>query len=120
MEHILLGLLCEEEGLAASVLESLGLTIEAVRGEVAHIVGSGDELTTGQLPFTPRAKKVLDLSLREAVDLGHNYIGTEHILLALVRENSGVAAAILDDFGLTAQKIARATLTKLGVAPSRW
>jgi hypothetical protein len=97
-EHLLLGLLREEEGLAARVLESLDVTVEEVRAQVARIVGQGDEATTGQIPFTPRAKKVLDLSLREAKSLGHNYIGTEHILLGLVRENEGVAARILLDF----------------------
>src|SRR5207237_1339240 len=83
-EHILLGLLREEEGLAARVLESLDITVEEVRAQVARIVGQGDEVTTGQIPFTPRAKKVLELALREALSLGHNYIGTEHILLGLV------------------------------------
>ena len=83
-EHILLGLLREEEGLAARVLESLDITVEEVRAQVARIVGQGDEVTTGQIPFTPRAKKVLELALREALSLGHNYIGTEHILLALL------------------------------------
>src|ERR687885_82045 len=82
-EHILLGLLREEEGLAARVLESLDITVEEVRAQVARIVGQGDEVTTGQIPFTPRAKKVLELALREALSLGHNYIGTEHILLGL-------------------------------------
>jgi ATP-dependent Clp protease ATP-binding subunit ClpC len=96
-EHILLGLLREEEGLAARVLESLDITVEEVRAQVARIVGQGDEVTTGQIPFTPRAKKVLELALREALSLGHNYIGTEHILLGLVRENEGVAARILLD-----------------------
>src|SRR5277367_815046 len=91
-EHILLGLLREEEGLAARVLESLDITVERVRGQVVRIVGSGEEVTSGQIPFTPRAKKVLELALREALSLGHNYIGTEHILLGLVRENEGVAA----------------------------
>ena len=80
-EHILLGLLREEEGLAARVLESLDITVEEVRAQVARIVGQGDEVTSGQIPFTPRAKKVLELALREALSLGHNYIGTEHILL---------------------------------------
>ena len=104
-EHILLGLLREEEGLAARVLESLDITVEEVRAQVARIVGQGDEVTTGQIPFTPRAKKVLELSLREALQLGHNYIGTEHILLGLVRENEGVAARILLDFDADAEKI---------------
>ena len=102
-EHILLGLLREEEGLAARVLESLDITVEEVRAQVARIVGQGDEVTTGQIPFTPRAKKVLELALREALSLGHNYIGTEHILLGLVRENEGVAARILLDFDADAE-----------------
>jgi ATP-dependent Clp protease ATP-binding subunit ClpA len=104
-EHILLGLLREEEGLAARVLESLDITVEEVRAQIARIVGQGDEVTTGQIPFTPRAKKVLELALREALSLGHNYIGTEHILLGLVRENEGVAARILLDFDADAEKI---------------
>src|SRR5690242_8228844 len=103
-EHILLGLLREEEGLAARVLDSLDITVEEVRAQVARIVGQGDEVTTGQIPFTPRAKKVLELALREALSLGHNYIGTEHILLGLVRENEGVAARILLDFDADAEK----------------
>src|SRR5437870_406819 len=104
-EHILLGLLREEEGLAARVLESLDITVERVRAQVVRIVGSGEEVTSGQIPFTPRAKKVLELALREALSLGHNYIGTEHILLGLVRENEGVAARILLDFDADADKI---------------
>ena len=104
-EHILLGLLREEEGLAARVLESLDITVEEVRAQIARIVGQGDEVTTGQIPFTPSAKKVLELALREALSLGHNYIGTEHILLGLVRENEGVAARILLDFDADAEKI---------------
>src|ERR687883_110574 len=104
-EHILLGLLREEEGLAARVLESLDITVERVRAQVVRIVGSGEEFTSGQIPFTPRAKKVLELALREALSLGHNYIGTEHILLGLVRENEGVAARILLDFDADADKI---------------
>src|ERR1700729_1395052 len=104
-EHILLGLLREEEGLAARVLESLDITVERVRAQVVRIVGSGEEVTSGQLPFTPRAKKVLELALLEALSLGHNYIGTEHILLGLVRENEGVAARILLDFDADSEKI---------------
>jgi ATP-dependent Clp protease ATP-binding subunit ClpC len=104
-EHILLGLLREEEGLAARVLDTLDITVEEVRAQVARIVGQGDEVTTGQIPFTPRAKKVLELALREALSLGHNYIGTEHILLGLVRENEGVAARILLDFDADAERI---------------
>jgi ATP-dependent Clp protease ATP-binding subunit ClpC len=104
-EHILLGLLREEEGLAARVLESLDITVERVRAQVVRIVGSGEEVTSGQIPFTPRAKKVLELALRDALSLGHNYIGTEHILLGLVRENEGVAARILLDFDADSEKI---------------
>jgi ATP-dependent Clp protease ATP-binding subunit ClpC len=104
-EHILLGLLREEEGLAARVLEGLEITVEEVRAQVIKIVGSGEEVTSGQIPFTPRAKKVLELALREALSLGHNYIGTEHILLGLVRENEGVAARILADFDADSEKI---------------
>jgi ATP-dependent Clp protease ATP-binding subunit ClpC len=105
-EHILLGLLREEEGLAARVLESLDITVEEVRAQVARIIGPGDEpIVSGQIPFTPRAKKVLELSLREALSLKHNYIGTEHNLLGLVRENEGVAARILLDFDADAEKI---------------
>jgi ATP-dependent Clp protease ATP-binding subunit ClpC len=105
-EHILLGLLREEEGLAARVLESLDITVEEVRAQVARIIGPGDEpIVSGQIPFTPRAKKVLELSLREALSLKHNHIGTEHILLGLVRENEGVAARILLEFDADAEKI---------------
>ncbi|HEV8686562.1 MAG TPA: Clp protease N-terminal domain-containing protein [Gaiellaceae bacterium] len=104
-EHILLGLLREEEGLAARVLESLEITVEEARVIVAAIVGHGDEATTGQIPFTPRAKKVLEHSLREALSLGHDYIGTEHILLGLVREHQGVAARVLLEFNADAEKV---------------
>jgi ATP-dependent Clp protease ATP-binding subunit ClpC len=104
-DHILLGLLREEEGLAARVLESLDITVEEVRAQVVRVVGEGDEVTTGQIPFTPRAKKVLELSLKEGLSLGHNYIGTEHILLGIVRENEGVAARILLDFDADAEKV---------------
>jgi ATP-dependent Clp protease ATP-binding subunit ClpC len=104
-EHLLLGLLRVEDGLAARVLDSLDITMEEARVKVARIVGPGDEVTSGQIPFTPRAKKVLELSVREALSLGHNFIGTEHVLLALARENQGVAARILLDFGADAEKI---------------
>jgi ATP-dependent Clp protease ATP-binding subunit ClpA len=104
-EHILLGLLREEEGLAARVLQSFEITVERVRAQVVRIVGSGEEVTAGQIPFTPRAKKVLELSLREALSLGHNYIGTEHILLGLGREGEGVAVRILLDCGADAETI---------------
>src|SRR5690242_3964485 len=104
-EHIRVGLLLEQEGLASRVLDTLDITVEEVRELVDRIVGQGDEVTTGQIPFTPLAKKVLELALREALSLGHNYIGTEHILLGLVRENEGVAARILLDFDADAEKI---------------
>jgi ATP-dependent Clp protease ATP-binding subunit ClpC len=104
-EHILLGLLCDEQGLAGQVLGSSGLTLEQVRTEVVRIVPAGAEETAGQIPFTPRAKKVLELSLREALSLGHNHIGTEHILLGLVRESDGVGARILRDAGADAEKV---------------
>ncbi len=104
-EHILLGLMREEEGIAARVLKILGLTVERVRAGVLDIVGSGEELAPGQIPFTPRAKTVLELSLREALSLSHNYIGTEHILLGLVRENGGVAARILLDRDADAETV---------------
>ena len=104
-EHLLLGLLREEEGLAARVLASFAVTLEEVRAQVAHIVGTRDEITTRRIPFTPRAKKVLELSLREALSLGHDYIGTEHILLGLVRENGGVASEILVDHDADPEKI---------------
>src|ERR1700741_2741321 len=118
-EHILLGLLREEEGLAARVLESLDITVEEVRAQVARIVGQGDEVTTGQIPFTPRAKKVLELALREALSLGHNYIGTEHILLGLVRENEGVAARILLDFAAYSEKSLNEVIRMLSGPGSR-
>jgi len=118
-EHILLGLLREEEGLAARVLDSLDITVEEVRAQVARIVGQGDEVTTGQIPFTPRAKKVLELALREALSLGHNYIGTEHILLGLVRENEGVAARILLDFDADDEKIRNEVIRVLSLKTGR-
>jgi ATP-dependent Clp protease ATP-binding subunit ClpC len=115
-EHILLGLLREQEGLAARVLDSLDITLEEVRAEVAKIVGQGEEITTGQIPFTPRAKKVLELALREARSLGHEYIGTEHILLGVVRVDDGVAARILLDFDAGPETIRSQTIEVLGGA----
>jgi ATP-dependent Clp protease ATP-binding subunit ClpC len=98
-EHILLGLIHEGEGVAAKALESLGISLEAVRSQVEEIIGQGQQAPSGHIPFTPRAKKVLELSLREALQLGHNYIGTEHILLGLIREGEGVAAQVLVKLG---------------------
>jgi ATP-dependent Clp protease ATP-binding subunit ClpC len=104
-EHLLLGLLREEEGMAALVLESLDITAEKVRAALAAIVGRGNEVTSGEIPFTPRAKQVLELALQEALSLKHNYIGTEHVLLGLAREGQGVAWRILLDFDADAEKI---------------
>ena len=98
-EHILLGLIHEGEGVAAKAMESLGISLEAVRSQVEEIIGQGQQAPSGHIPFTPRAKKVLELSLREALQLGHNYIGTEHILLGLIREGEGVAAQVLIKLG---------------------
>jgi ATP-dependent Clp protease ATP-binding subunit ClpC len=114
-EHLLLGLLREEEGLAARSLASLNVTLEEVRARVVRTVGAGDEpVTTGQIPFTPRAKKVLELALREALSLGHNYIGTEHVLLGLVLENKGVAARILLELDADDEKIRDEVVRMLG------
>jgi ATP-dependent Clp protease ATP-binding subunit ClpC len=104
-EHLLLGLIHEGEGVAARALESLGISLEAVRAQVTEIIGQGQSAPTGHIPFTPRAKKVLELSLREALELGHNYIGTEHILLGLLREGEGVAAQILVRLGADRDRV---------------
>ena len=117
-EHLLLGLLREEEGVAAQALDQMDITVERVREQVMRIVGSGEEAVTGQVPFTPRAKKVLELALREALALGHNYIGTEHILLGLARENDGIAARILLDAGADSEAIRGAVIGLLS-GPSR-
>ena len=100
-EHILLGLIHEGEGVAARALESLGIALEGVRQQVEEIIGQGQQAPSGHIPFTPRAKKVLELSLREALQLGHNYIGTEHILLGLIHEGEGVAAKALESLGIS-------------------
>jgi ATP-dependent Clp protease ATP-binding subunit ClpC len=104
-EHILLGLIHEGEGVAAKALESLGISLEAVREKVEETIGPAGSSTTGSPPFTPRAKKVLELSLREALQLGHNYIGTEHMLLGLVREGEGVAAQVLVSLGADLSRV---------------
>ncbi len=104
-EHILLGLIHEGEGVAAKALESLGISLEAVRHQVEEIIGQGGSSPSGHIPFTPRAKKVLELSLREALQLGHNYIGTEHILLGLIREGEGVAAQVLVKLGADLSRV---------------
>ncbi|NOV95990.1 ATP-dependent Clp protease ATP-binding subunit [Isoptericola halotolerans] len=104
-EHILLGLIHEGEGVAAKALESLGISLDGVRAQVTEIIGEGQQAPSGHIPFTPRAKKVLELSLREALQLGHNYIGTEHILLGLIREGEGVAAQVLTKMGADLNKV---------------
>jgi ATP-dependent Clp protease ATP-binding subunit ClpC len=104
-EHILLGLIHEGEGVAAKALESLGISLEAVRQQVEEVIGQGQQAPSGHIPFTPRAKKVLELSLREALQLGHNYIGTEHILLGLIREGEGVAAQVLVKLGADLSRV---------------
>jgi ATP-dependent Clp protease ATP-binding subunit ClpA len=104
-EHILLGLIRERDGIAARALEALGIRLDAVRREVREIIGTGPGLPSGHIPFTPRAKKVLELSLREAQQLGHSYIGTEHILLGLIREGEGVAAQVLVRLGADLNRV---------------
>jgi prophage maintenance system killer protein len=118
-EHILLGLIREGEGIAARSLESCGVSLEAVRAQVEVIVGRGEQSPAGHIPFTPRAKKVLELSLREALQLGHNYIGTEHILLGLIREGEGVAAQILVRLGAPLPKLRRQLQERVKEGPRR-
>src|SRR5215471_1853186 len=125
-EHILLGLIHEGEGVAAKALESLGISLEAVRQQVEEIIGQGQQAPSGHIPFTPRAKKVLELSLRESLQLGHNYIGTEHILLGLIREGEGVAAQVLVKLGADLSRVRQQVIqllsgyagSKEGQAPS--
>jgi len=111
-EHILLGLVREQDGVAAKALNSLNIKLDAVRREVEEIIGQGQAAPTGHIPFTPRAKKVLELSLREALQLGHNYIGTEHILLGLIREGEGVASQVLQKLGADLNRV-RQTVIQL-------
>ena len=115
-EHILLGLLRDSEGFAARVLGSLGLTVERVRGEVVRIVGLGEGAGAGQIPFTPKAKRVIELANRESIGLGHNYVGTEHILLGLVALNDGVAERILLDLDAGPDKVRREVMQMLSAA----
>src|SRR3978361_713540 len=112
-EHILLGLIHEGEGVAAKSLESLGISLEGVRSQVEEIIGQGQQAPSGHIPFTPRAKKVLELSLREAQQLGHDYIGTEHILLGLIREGDGVAAQVLIKLGADLNQVGQRGLRLL-------
>jgi ATP-dependent Clp protease ATP-binding subunit ClpA len=116
-EHVLLGLIHEREGVAARALVSMGVSLEAVRREIKEIIGIGDHAPSGHIPFTPRAKKVLELSLREALQLGHNYIGTEHILLGLVREGEGVAAQVLVKLGADLDRIRKQVILLLAQGP---
>ena len=116
-EHILLGLIHEGEGVAAKALESLGISLEGVREKVEETIGPAGSSTTGSPPFTPRAKKVLELSLREALQLGHNYIGTEHMLLGLVGEGEGVAAQVLVSSGADLSEIRQAVIGLLAGQP---
>ena len=117
-EHLLLGILREEEGLGAQVLATLGVTDVEVRDGVARIAGRGDEFPTGQIAFTPHAKRTLELSLREALSLGHNYIGTEHLLLGLVRDNQGVGPQVLLELGVDGETVRGEVIRMLsGPAP---
>ena len=104
-EHLLLGLIHEGDGVAYRALSQMGISLTDVRGEIQQLIGEGQRAPTGHIPFTPRAKKVLELSLREALQLGHNYIGTEHILLGLVREGEGVAAQVLEKYGASMSRL---------------
>ena len=112
-EHLLLGLIHESEGVAARSLESLGISLAVVRGRVEDIIGQGVQAPSEHIPFTPRSKKVLELSLREALALGHNYIGTEHILLGLIREGEGVAAQVLVAVGASLETVRARVLATL-------
>jgi hypothetical protein len=116
-EHILLGLIREREGVAAQALESLGISLEAVRAEVEQVIGRGQTTPGPQIPFTPRSKKVLELSLREARSLGHDYIGTEHILLGLIREGEGVAAQVLVKLGADLSRVRQQAIELLSGEP---
>ncbi|MFA5843781.1 MAG: ATP-dependent Clp protease ATP-binding subunit [Coriobacteriia bacterium] len=112
-EHLLLGLIREQDGIAARALESLNISLEDVHTQVEELIGRGTYVPTGHIPFTPRAKKVLELSLREALQLGHNYIGTEHVLLGLIREGEGVAAQVLLNLGADLEKVRSAVIQLL-------
>lgn len=116
-EHLLLGLLAEGEGIAAQTLQQAGITLDAARAEVEEIIGRGEETPRGHIPFTPRAKKVLELALREAQQLGHNFLGTEHVLLGLIRETEGVAAQVLVKLDVNLNQL-RETVLARTQAPS--
>ena len=116
-EHLLLGLIHEGEGIGARALESLGVTLNAVREQVQDIVGPGPQAPNGHIPFTPRAKKVLELSMREAIQLNHGYIGTEHILLGMVRANEGVANQVLVKLGAEPAAVRQAVMDLISGYP---
>ena len=118
-EHLLLGLIHEGEGVAARALDALGISLDAVRQKVEEMIGRGQEAPSGHIPFTPRAKKVLELSLRESLQLGHDYIGTEHILLGLLREADGVAAQALVSLGADLGQVRRQVIALAGSPESR-
>jgi ATP-dependent Clp protease ATP-binding subunit ClpC len=113
-EHVLLGLLGEPEGIAGLALRRLGVTLERTRTEVAALIGRSDDVPSGHIPFTPRAKKVLELALREALSMGHNYIGTEHIALGIVAEGDGVAMQVIVAQGATGERVRQEVLAELG------
>jgi ATP-dependent Clp protease ATP-binding subunit ClpA len=112
-EHVLLGLVHEGEGVAAKALESLGISLEGVRARIEEIIGQGEKAPTGHIPFTPRAKKALELSLREALQLGHNYIGTEHVLLGVIREGDGIGCRVLVELGAELTRVRQAIIQLL-------
>ena len=119
-EHLLLGLIHEGNGVAAKALESLGISLQAVRQQVEEIIGRGQQVPSEGIPFTPRAKKVLELSLRESKQLGHTYIGTEHILLGLIREGDGVAAQVLVKLGAALNRVRQQVIQLIsGQQPDR-
>jgi ATP-dependent Clp protease ATP-binding subunit ClpC len=119
-EHILLGLLREGDGLAAKALESLGIGLDAVRQQVEEVTGRGYQAPSGHIPFTPQAKKVLELSQQEALRLGHNYIGTEHLLLGLLRESDGVAAQVLVRLGADLNRVRQEVIRLLRAQHESW
>jgi ATP-dependent Clp protease ATP-binding subunit ClpA len=119
-EHLLLGLIREGEGMAARALKSLDVSLDRVRREIEERVGRGEGVSSGHIPFTPRAKKVLEMSLRESLQLGHNYIGTEHILLGLIAEDDGVAAQVLLELGADLDRVRQAVLDLLGASLEGW
>ena len=117
-EHLLLGLVREEEGVASQVLRKLGVELYTVREAVEFIIGRGDRIVLGEIGLTPRAKKVIELAIDEARHMNHHYIGTEHLLLGLVREGEGIAAGVLESLGVNLEKVRTATLNVLGSSSS--